>query len=86
MHQARSITSSIWAGIGVALITAAVIASLIMRYWHDWLAVIVLIYAIYFMGGFLWLSHRRLLGSSFSVGMLLGLLAPLALWLINIRP
>jgi len=86
MNQTGSIANSIWAGIGVALVTAAVIASLIIRYVQDWLAVIVLIYAIYFMGGFLWLSHRRLLGSSFSIGMLLGLLVPLALWLINIRP
>ena len=75
-----------WTGAGVAIATAIPIAYAVLHLWSEWAALILFVYAIYFMGGILWMKHSNILASSFSVGVTLVLLAPLGYWLIHARP
>jgi hypothetical protein len=68
--------------IALSLVIACGPAYLVTVFWEEWKAAIIFLYAVYIMGA-RWMPTRTPLGYSISVGVAVGLLIPVAIWLIR---
>jgi hypothetical protein len=69
--------------VALSLLIAGMAAYLIMALWQERKALIFLLYFVYIMGVAGWMPTRTPLGYSVSVGVAIGFVIPLAVWLVQ---
>ena len=78
VYQSQLTNSEIWRSAFLAIAIAAVSTIVVLRIWDEWFGFVLLGYALIFMGGYMWLPWRGRIGYPVSVGLLFGIVIPLA--------
>ena len=84
-RNVEAATSRLWPLVALSTVIALSSAYLIVSFWEQWSAVIILLYGAYAIGAAGWMTTRTPLGYSISIGVAVGLVIPLAIWLVQNR-
>lgn len=77
--ESQITNSEIWRSVFLAVAIAGLSTIFILRIWDEWFAVVLLGYALFFMGGYFWLPWKGRIGYAISAGALFGIILPLLL-------
>jgi len=66
----------------MSIVVALLVAFLVVHFWHEWTAAIIVIIAAYFMGNFWYTTRRTSMGSAISIGILCGVIASIVVLLV----
>ena len=82
-RDVETATSRLWPLVVLSTVIALSLTYVIMSFWAQWKALIILLYGVYVMGIVGCMPTRTPVGYSVSVGVFVGLVIPLGIWLVQ---